>query len=128
MSEERAHILQMISDNKIDAREGARLLSALHSGSRTSGNPGAEMAHVPGGAARWFRVRVTNMETGRTKVNVNLPLGLVKMGLRMGAHFSPDMQELDWEELMGAIQEGAAGKLVEVEDVEGGEKVEVYVE
>jgi hypothetical protein len=29
---------------------------------------------------------------------------------------------------MTAIQEGAAGKLVEVEDIEDGEKVEVYVE
>ena len=124
MSEERARILQMVSDNKIDAQEAARLLSALNTGA------GTETADAPTrtGRARWFRVRVTDMETGRTKVNVNLPLSLVKVGMRMGAHFAPEVQELDWDEMMTAIQEGAAGKLVEVEDMEDGEKVEVYVD
>jgi hypothetical protein len=125
MSEERARILQMVSENKIDAAEGARLLSALN-----NATPDAKEQETDarGGKASWFRVRVTNLETGRTKVNVNLPLSLVKMGLKMGAHFSPEVQELDWEELMVAIQEGAAGKLVEVEDLEDGEKVEVFVD
>ena len=126
MSEERARILQMVSDNKIDAQEAARLLGALNSAS-----PGSESATeaAPAGNVRWFRVRVTNLETGRTKVNVNLPLSLVKVGLRIGAQFSSDIPELDWDELMTAIQEGgAAGKLVEVEDLEDGERVEVYVD
>ena len=123
MSEERARILQMVNENKIDAQEGARLLSALHNAS-----PGSHEPAPREGTPRWFRVRVTNLETGRTKVNVNLPLSLVKVGLKMGAHFSPDIEDFDWDELMTAIQEGAAGKLVEVEDVEDGEKVEVYVD
>ena len=123
MSEERARILQMVNENKIDAQEGARLLSALH-----NATPAAQERAPREGTPRWFRVRVTNLATGRTKVNVNLPLSLVKVGLKMGAHFSPDIEEFDWDELMAAIQEGAAGKLVEVVDVEDGEKVEVYVE
>ena len=121
MSEERSRILQMISEGKITAKEGAKLLSALRG---ASGAPQPSRA----GTARWFRVRVTDMVTGRTKVNVNLPLSLVKAGLKMGARFAPDMEELDWEELTVAIQEGASGKIVEVEDEEDGERVEVYVE
>ena len=125
MSEERARILQMVSENQIDAQEAARLLGALNSApSEAEGS--AETVRT--GRARWFRVRVTDMETGRTKVNVNLPLSLVKVGMRMGAHFAPEVEDLDWDELMKAIQEGAAGKLVEVEDMEDGEKVEVYVD
>jgi hypothetical protein len=80
------------------------------------------------GKASWFRVRVTDMETGRTKVNVNLPFSLVRAGLKIGARFSPEVDEIDWEEVIGAIDQGAMGKLVDVEDVEGGEKVEVFVE
>jgi hypothetical protein len=121
MSEERARILQMISEGKITAEEGARLLSALRGAASAPQPPRA-------GMARWFRVRVTDMVTGRTKVNVNLPLSLVKAGLKMGARFAPDMEELDWEELTIAIQEGASGKIVEVEDEEDGERVEVFVE
>jgi hypothetical protein len=125
MSEERSRILQMVSENKIDAQEAARLLSALNASPDSASAP--EPTTRTGGA-RWFRVRVTDMETGRTKVNVNLPLSLVKVGMRMGAHFAPEVEDLDWDELMTAIQDGAAGKLVEVEDMEDGEKVEVYVE
>jgi hypothetical protein len=112
----------MVSDNKIDAQEAARLLGALNT------SPQADTESVRTGGARWFRVRVTDLETGRTKVNVNLPLSLIKVGMRMGAHFAPEVEDLDWDELMAAIQEGAAGKLVEVEDMEDGEKVEVYVD
>jgi hypothetical protein len=114
----------MVSENKIDAQEAARLLAAMNASPQTSDRSET----VRTGSARWFRVRVTDMDTGRTKVNVNLPLSLVKVGLRMGAHFAPEVEDLDWDELMAAIQEGANGKLVEVEDMEDGEKVEVYVD
>jgi hypothetical protein len=114
----------MVSENKIDAQEAARLLAAMNRASEADAEP--EPART--GSAKWFRVRVTDLATGRTKVNVNLPLSLVKVGLRMGAHFAPEVEELDWDDLVAAIQEGAAGKLVEVEDLEDGEKVEVYVE
>ena len=123
MSEERARILQMISENKITAEDGAKLLNALRS-SEASATPGA----VGAGKARWFRVRVTDVETGRVKVNVNLPLSLVNVATKMGARFSPEMQDFDWDELMTAINEGASGKLVEVQDDAGGERVEVFVD
>jgi hypothetical protein len=122
MSEDRARILQMVSEGKIDAAQGVELLSALKTG-KTPDLPPSD-----GGAANWFRVRVTDMETGRTRVNVNIPFSLVKAGIKLGARFSPEMAGVEWEELMAAIHEGAMGKLVDVEDLESGEKVEVYVE
>ena len=121
MGEERARILQMVNQGTVSVEEGVKLLDALH-GAAPLPQPRRESA------PKWFRVRVTDLETGRSKVNVNLPLGLVKVGLKMGSHFSPEMQDVDWTELVAAIEEGAAGKLVDVEDVEDGEKVEVFVE
>ena len=121
MSEERARILQMISEGKITAEEGAKLLNALRGSAASSQRPRE-------GTARWFHVRVTDVATGRTKVNVNLPLSLVKAGIKMGARFSPEVDNLDWPEVLSAIQEGASGKIVEVEDEDGGERIEVYVE
>jgi hypothetical protein len=121
MSEERARILQMVSENKIDAEQGVALLNALRTSAQAPNPSGTTGAH-------WFRVRITDMETGRTKVNVNLPIGLVKVGLKLGARFAPEVEDLDWDELVTAIQEGASGKLVDVEDIEDGDKVEVYVE
>jgi DUF4097 and DUF4098 domain-containing protein YvlB len=119
MSEERARILQMINEGKITAEEGVKLLNDLRSSERRSSEPGSE-------PTRWFRVRVTDLATGRTKVNVNLPLGLVKVGVKMGARYSPDIEEVDWDDIAQSIQEGAAGKIVDVE--EHGQRVEVFVE
>ena len=122
MSEERARILQMISEGKISAEEGAKLLSALRN-SKVSA-PAATKAK----RGRWFRVRVIDLETNRVKVNVNLPMSLVSVATKMGARFSPEIEDLDWSELLATIEEGAVGKLVEVEDDEGRERVEVFVE
>ena len=121
MSEERARILQMVSEGKVSAEQGVDLLQALKV-------PSSGASREPSGDANWFRVRVTDMETGRTKVNVNLPFSLVRAGIKLGARFAPGTEEVDWEELIVAIEDGASGKLVDVEDIEGGEKVEVYVE
>jgi hypothetical protein len=121
MSEERARILQMVSEGKITAEEGVRLLNALRSSEGVAPRPRE-------GTPRWVRVRVTDMVTGRTRVNVNLPFSLVTAATKLGARFSPQTEDLDWEELIAAIKEGASGKIVDVEDDEGGEKVEVFVE
>ncbi|MDX1689200.1 MAG: hypothetical protein R3248_14550, partial [Candidatus Promineifilaceae bacterium] len=76
-TEERMQILRMIEEGKISAGEGAELLRALEE--KKDGGPAAEPLR---GASkpRWFRVRVTDVETGRSKVNVNIPMGLVNVG------------------------------------------------
>lgn len=63
-SEERLKILRMIDDGKINAEEGAKLLSAL-SESRQSKSKSAVRSTT--GGARWLRVRVTDMVTGKPK-------------------------------------------------------------
>ena len=122
LKEERLQILKMVESGTITADEGAKLLAALEEGASKSERPESP------GQARWMRIRVTDLKTGRAKVNVNLPMGLVNFGMRMGARFAPEMENLDLNEIMQAIQEGAQGKLVEVEDEEDNERVQIYVE
>ena len=120
-TEERLQILRMVGDGQISAEDGAKLLAALDRSEGESA-PGAT------GRARWFRVRVTDMHTGKNKVNVNIPLGLVNVGMRMGAKFAPEVANTDLQEIMQAIKEGVVGKIIDVENNEDGERVEVYVE
>ena len=120
-AEERMQILRMIERGQISADEGAQLLSALEEASATT------TSGIRGGA-KWFRVRVTDKQTGKTKVNVNIPMGLVNVGMRIGAKFAPEMEDLDVDGIIEAIRSGAQGKIVEVEDSEDGERVEIYVE
>jgi hypothetical protein len=121
-AEERLQILKMIEEGKITPEEGAKLLSAL-------AKKGPSAPPAPGASpARWFRVRVTDAETGRSKVNVNIPMGLVNVGVRMGARFIPESSGIDLEDLLEQIRSGAHGKIVEVLDDESGEHIEIFIE
>lgn len=124
-TEERMQILRMIEEGKISAGEGAELLRALDE--KKDGGPAAEPLR---GASkpRWFRVRVTDVETGRSKVNVNIPMGLVNVGIKMGARFAPEMEGVAYDELMDAIRSGRQGKVIDITDNEDGERVEIFVE
>ncbi|MCI0398857.1 MAG: hypothetical protein L0332_19775 [Chloroflexi bacterium] len=123
-NEERMQILKMIEEGKITASEGAELLRALEQDA--GGRPAEPLKGAS--AARWLRVRVTDTSTGRNKVNVNIPMGLVNVGLKMGARFAPDMEGFDYDKLMQNIRSGVHGKVVDVVDEEAGERVEIFVE
>jgi hypothetical protein len=114
MAEERMRILEA---GQIRAEEAAQLLAALEK---------------PGGSepvqGRWLRVRVTDRATGREKLSVNVPLGLVDVALRMGARLTPRTGSVDPQEILEAIRSGTVGKIVEIEDIEGGEHVELFVD
>lgn len=124
--EERMQILKMIEAKQITAEEGAKLLGAL--GEKETGESPAPQPS-PATSGKWFRVRVTDMRTGRRKVNVNIPLGLVDVGLKMGAKFAPaGLEGLDMQQIMSALKTGGQGKVVDVEDEDDGEHVEVFIE
>lgn len=151
-SEERMMILRMVEEGKVTPEEGARLLAALGAGEAAApGNgdaPGFAEADPAGAAqagdaaqsAPWggvggsfdsagfgnrvFHVRVTNSMTGKQKVNVNIPLGLVDFGLR----YVPPSAKFNVQAIRDAIQNGARGKIVDVMDEEKGDRVEVFIE
>jgi hypothetical protein len=123
-SEERLQILKMIEDGKISAADGADLLRALDRDSRSPAVEPLKGASNP----RWFRVRVTDTVSGRHKVNVNIPMGLVNVGIKMGARFAPEVEGVDYNELMEAIRSGQQGKILDITDEEDGERVEIFVE
>jgi hypothetical protein len=124
-AEERIKILKMIEDGKISAEEGAKLLSALSEGRRGAGMPTPPR---PPGGPRWLRIRVTDMATGRSKASVQIPLDLVDAGMKIGAHFAPEVEGVDMDNVMQAIRSGMTGKIIDVMDDEDGEHVEIYVE
>jgi hypothetical protein len=123
-SEERMRILRMIQEGKITAEEGAKLLAALRE-SRKETRPSTPAGRMGKG---WLRVRVTDMATNRAKVNVNLPLGLMDAGLKIGAQYAPELAGIDLSQFIEDIKGGAQGKIIDVIDEEDGEHVEIFVE
>jgi hypothetical protein len=123
-NEERLKILQMLEDGKIGADEASTLLRALEGGGKQRSSTPVEL----GADGRYFHVHVTDLETGADKVNVTIPMGLVKVGLRMAERFAPEFEDMDMAELEEVLTSGVSGKLVEVTDTGDGERVEIYVE
>jgi len=115
----RTDILNQVAAGQLSAEEAARLLSAPSAGSR---------APDPAPADRWLRIRVTDLATGRQKVNVNLPMTWVDVGLKLGGRYHAQMAGIDLGDLFQQIQAGAQGRLIEVEDLDDGERVEIFVE
>jgi len=123
--EERMKILKMIEEGKISAEEGAKLLTALAEGRRGPSDPTA-----PGrpGAPRTLRIRVTDVGSGRSKASVQIPLALVDAGMKIGAHFAPEVEGVDMSNVLDAMRSGVTGKIIDVIDDEDGEHVEIYIE
>jgi hypothetical protein len=126
-SEERMKILKMIEEGKISADEGSKLLSAL-SAARKGMPPTPSRPLGMAGGARWLRIRVTDVRTGRSKASVQIPLALVDAGMKIGAHFAPEVEGVDMSNVMDALRMGVTGKIIDVVDEEDGEHVEIYVE
>ena len=119
MNDERDRVLKMLEDKKITAEEASKLLDAIN---RSEGG---------GRRNRFLKVRVYDRGSDRAKVNVTLPIGLVRWGM----NFIPDEarakieeQEIDLKMVTEALEKGITGKIVDVDDDEKGHHVEVWLE
>jgi hypothetical protein len=120
-TEERMKILKMIEEGKVSAEEGAKLLSALASANRP-------LSGLSASGAKWLRVRVTEVNTGRSKATVQIPISLMEAGMKIGAHFAPEIDGVNMDQLMEALRTGMTGKIIDVTDDEDGEHVDIFVE
>jgi hypothetical protein len=124
-TEERMKILKMIEEGKVTPEDGAKLLAALADGQH---GPATQGGSRPGSAGRWLRIRVTDIASGRSKASVQIPLGLIDAGMKIGAHFAPEVEGVDMSNVLDAVRSGMTGKIIDVTDDEDGEHVEIYVE
>lgn len=125
-SEERLKILRMISDGKISVAEGMKLLDALRD--ETASVKPALQFSLPNRCARFLHVRVTDLTSGKTRVNVHLPVGIINTGVKIGARFSPEIEGIDKQRLMEMVNAGECGQILDVKDEEDNERVEVFLE
>ena len=125
-TEKRTEILQLLADGKITADEAAELLSAAPETTTEPAPKAVETAESNGREPRWLHVQVSDLNTGKSKVKVNIPLRMVKFGLGMGRRFAPELDGIDWNDLSRIMTE-EDGVLVDVQDSEDGEHVRIFV-
>jgi hypothetical protein len=119
MSGEQDRILKLLEEKKVTAEEAARLLDAVK---RSDGGSASN---------RFIKVRVTERGGDRPKVNVTVPVGLVRWAMKLApdsAKAKFNEQEIDMQAVSDALERGITGKIVDVEDEEKGQHVEVWLE
>jgi hypothetical protein len=118
MREEVKQILKMVEEGRITAEEAEKLIDVLKP---DDGGGTSLISSTDDDYGKFLRIKV--VENGNDKVNVNVPLSLVEVGIKLatqlGAEYEPKLQalkDIDFNEILNSIQNGAQGKLVEVED------------
>lgn len=120
---EKMQILEMVEEGKISVEEATELLSAME---------GNHQEIKPKKDVKWLKIRVHTMED-KPKVNVNVPISLVEVGLKLAKKYDPKfkdsgLENIDIDEILSAVKNGAEGKIVDVIDEESQTKVKIYVE
>lgn len=77
-----------------------------------------------------LRVVVVDNSRQTRPVNIRVPIGMVRWGMKMARGFSPEMKDanVDWDSISAMIEDGAQGEIVHVEDEAQHKTVEVWVE
>ena len=136
MSEERRQILEMLAEGKISGEEAEKLLDRLDQQKEQYGG-GAPGEGDPSqtGKPKYLRVMVNS--TNGDKVNVRVPMALIRTGLKLTTMLPPEatqkiaeqgidlsqLSELQGEELIEALRE----LTVDVDSADG-DTVRVYCE
>jgi hypothetical protein len=123
-AEERMQVLKLVESGQLTAVEAVELLGAL----AQPAHPAAVSASPERGSApSRMRLRVTDLITGHEKLDITLPWAIAGAGRRLGARFMPDDVEVNFDDVLRAVDAGAEGKVVEVIDDKEGERVEIFV-
>jgi hypothetical protein len=143
----RKQILEMLSAGEIDVTRATELLNEARAGDTP---PAAEVPPAPpvppvppvtppapekpipavGQSWRhWLHIHVSDLESGKSRVRVNVPLGLVHFGLKIGARFTDEVNNDMIRDVVDALgDDQLTGTLVEVEDVEDNERVHIFID
>src|SRR5262245_27108013 len=88
MTENTRQVLEMLAEGKISTEEADRLISALR---EQPSEPGAAPAKKP----RYLRVMVDSNDSGEgpVKINIRVPLMLLRAGVRLASIIPPQAQD-----------------------------------
>ena len=120
-ADERNRILNMIESGQLTAGQAAQLLDTLLPEYEQSG---WQIEN------RTVRIWLTDMSTNRRKMNMTatIPVYLVSMSLRLLARLVSQLNDSTIQNVIRAIERGTTGRLLDLQDLEEGKRLEVFVE
>jgi len=121
--EERNRILHMVEAGQVTATEAAQILDTLE--------PDSVPERVTErGRDRLLRIRATTLNARAQKVYVTatVPIRLIRTGMRLGVNFMPQIHSVALEDMLKSVEGGATGRLLDLQDMEKGERLEIFAE
>jgi hypothetical protein len=126
MNKEKTMILEMLKDGKISVEEAEELLKESEKEEKNHISPDA----IKTDNKKFLRIRVVDGK--ETTVNVNIPLALAEVGLKLVPKDKLNIQghAIKAEEILSMIQQGTEGELVNIDVNENGKvtKVKIYID
>lgn len=118
--EERNRILGMVAAGQVSVDEAAQLFDVLFT----------EPAAPPAAPNRTMRLWVTDTATHRRKVNMTatLPVGILRTSVQILANLMPPLRDGRAEQIIRALESGSTGRIMDVQDLEDGKRVEIFIE
>jgi SHOCT-like protein len=120
-TDERSRILNMIESGQITAVQAAQLLDTLAPEREQSAG---QMQN------RTVRIWMTDMSTNRRKMNITatMPVNLISVSLRLLARLASQFNDSTIQNVIHAIERGTTGRLLDLQDLEEGKRLEIFVE
>jgi hypothetical protein len=122
---ERTQILEQLDNGQVSVEDAVGMMAAQNEQPARS-----ERAPAPRQASerRWLRLRVSDLETGDSKVSVSIPFSWVKFGWKLGSRFVSELQDMDLDEMTDALEQDVEGYFLQVEDENDNKRVEIFVD
>jgi len=119
--DERNRILEMVEAGQVSAEEASQLFDALLEEPATP---------APAPQNRTVRVWVTDMATRNRKVNMTatLPVNVLRASLQTLAIVVPPLRDGRAEQLLNSLETGITGRVMDLQDLEDGKRVEIFIE
>ena len=123
--DERDRILHMIEHGQLSATEASQLLDTLEIEPDFTQERSRERRRD-----RTLRVRASNLKSRqpRASVTATIPLSILYASLRLGSQFIPQLQTGTLADLLHTIERGSTGRLLDMQDLDKGERIEVFVD
>jgi hypothetical protein len=112
----------MVESGQVNAEEAGQLFDVLLD---------EAMAPLPAVVShRTLRVWVTDTTTRNRKVNLTatLPLSLLRVSLQTLGSLVPPLRDGRAEQIMLSLEQGATGRVMDLQDLEEGKRVEIFIE
>ena len=118
--DERNRILSMIETGQINALEASQLLDALEI---------EQPQPVERKRERTLRIRGTAIHTKQKQsFSASMPLQLLRLDMHLGGYILPQLNQQALSEIIQVAEESKAGRLLDFQDLEHGERIEIFVE